>query len=214
MNHLTTGKNSKEVKCEQSLVYRVDLLRNGATPATLVTKSVFLPVSVPRNLCNLCNHTCLSTCLRTSQPLQPVPPYLSVYMSLHPTTFATLATIPVCLYVSVPPNLCNLSNPSNHTSLSICLYTSQPLQPQLSVYLSMYLAIFATLATIPVSVPCNLCNPCNHTYLSICLCTSQPLQPLQPFQSYLSVYMSLYLSTFATTTVCLSVYVPRNFCNP
>ena len=177
-----------------------------ATFATLATIPVCLSVSVPCNLCNPCNHTCLSICLCTLQHLQPY--RLSVYLSLY---LATFATIPVCLSVSVS---CNLCNPCNHTCLSIYLCTLQPLQPlqpYLSVYLSLYLA---TLATIPVclsvSVPCNLCNPCNHTCLSICLCTLQPLQPLQP---YLSVYLSLYLATFATLAtipVCLSVSVPCN----
>ena len=126
---------------------------------TFSTIPVCLYVSVPRNLCKPQNHTCLS-------------------MSLYLATFATLATIPVCLSVSVPFNLCN---PWNHTFLFISLCTLQPLQPYMSVYLSLYLATFATLETIPVClsfpVPCNLCNPCSHTCLSICLCTLQPLQP-------------------------------------
>ena len=31
MNHLKTGKNREEVKCEESLIYRVDVLRNSAS---------------------------------------------------------------------------------------------------------------------------------------------------------------------------------------
>ena len=198
MNHLKTGKNSKEVKYEQSLIYRVDLLRNSATLATLTTIPVFLPVSVPRFLCNPCN-PCNNTCLS-----------MSLYL-------ATFATIPVCLSVFVPCNLCNLCN---HTCLSICLCTSQPLQPlqpfqsYLSIYMSLYLATFATTPVcLSVYVPRNLCNPRNNTCLSLCLCTLQPLQPLEPYQS---VYRSLYiatLATFATIPVCLSVSVPCNLGN-
>ena len=197
-----------------------------ATFATILTIPVCLYVSVPCNLSNLCNHTCLPICLCTLQPLQPLQPYLSVYVSLYLATFttfatipvylslylATFATIPVCLYVSVPCNHCNLCN---HTFLSICIRT---LQPYLFVYMSRYLSTFAALeclATITVClsvfVPCKLFNPCNHTCLSISLCTSQPLQPLQP---YLSVYMALYLTTFATIPFCLYISVPRNLCNP
>ena len=172
-----------------------------ATFATFETTPVCLSVSIPQNLCNPCNHTCLSLCICTLQPFNPcnhtslsiglctlehLKPYLSVYTSLYLATFPTLPNIPVSLSVSVPCYLCK------HTCLSICLCTSQVLQPYLSVYISLYLATYATSKTIPlclsVSVHRNLCNVCNHTCLSISLCTSQPLQTLQP---YLSVYLSL-----------------------
>ena len=137
-----------------------------ATFATLSIIPVCLPVSVSCNLCNPCSNTCLSMCLYTSQPLQPLQPYLSVSLSLYLGTFETAGCIRVCLSVSVP---CSLFN---HTCLSICLCTSQsfqPLQQYLSVYVSLYLATLATFAIIPVClsvpVPCNLCNPWNHTCL-------------------------------------------------
>ena len=159
-----------------------------ATFVALATKLVSLPVSVSRNLCNPWNHTCLCICLCTLQPLQPSQNNLSVYLSLFLATFATLDTIPVCLSFSVPCNPCNLCNHtclsvsvppnlcnfSNHTCLFICLSNTrplQPLQPYLSAYMSLYLATFAILATMPVFLPvsvlCNLCNPCNNTCLFI-----------------------------------------------
>ena len=192
-----------------------------ATFSTFATIPVCQYVSLP---CNLCNHTCLSLCLCTLQPLQSLQPYLSLYLSLYLATFSTFATIPVCLclYLSTFPTIpvclsvsvpCNLWNLCNHTCLSICLCSLQPfqhLQPYMSVHMSLYLA---TLATIPVCVsvcvPRIPCNHCNHTCLSICLCTLQPFQPLQP---YLSVYLSLYLATFSAIPVSLFFVVPRNLC--
>ena len=131
-------------------------------PQTFANIPVCLYVSVPSNLCKHWNHTCLSIFPCTLQPLQPLQPYLfaflctsqplqlfqlylSVYMSLYLATFVTFPSIPVCLSVSVPRNLCNFSN---YTCLSICLCTSQRLQilqPYRSVYLSLYLATVATL---------------------------------------------------------------------
>ena len=109
--------------------------------ATLVTIPVCLYVSVPCNLSNICNRTCLSICFCTSQPLQPLRPYLSVYLSLYFATFATFGTIPVCLSVALPCNLCT------HIGMSICLCT---LQPYFSVCLPLDLATLATLATVSV----------------------------------------------------------------
>ena len=206
--------------------------------ATLATtsQSVRLSVFIPRNLCNPCNHVSVSPSLSvyTSQPLQPLQPRLSQSVSqcLYLATSATLATTSqsVRLSVFIPRNLCN---PCNHASVSpsLSVYTSQPLQPlqpriSQSVSQCLYLATSATLATtsqsvrLSVFVPRNLCNPCNHVSVSPSLgvCTSQPLQPLQPRLSQ-SVSQCLYLATSATLattsqSVRLSVFVPRNLCNP
>ena len=151
-------------------------------------------------------------------------PYLSAYLSLYLATFATLATIPVCLSVSVP---CNLCNPCNHTCLSICLGTLQrlqPLQPHLSVYLSLYLATFATLATIPVCLSVSVpCNPCNQVCLSICVCPGRQ-QPILRYSPCLSHWLSLSpcfsISAFAAVSLSFNLinnqpireYVPRASC--
>ena len=103
--------------------------------------------------------------------------------------------IPACLYVSV------LCNPCNHTCVSICFCILQPLPPlkasqsHLYVYLCLYLASFATLATL-VTIP-------------VCLC----LYAWQPFKPYLSVSVSRNLrNTFNHT--CLFVYLPLYLASP
>ena len=174
-----------------------------------LVKCSFSAVSVP---CNLSNHTCLSICLCTLQPLQPLQPYLSVYLSLYLATFATLATIPVCLSVSVP------CNPCNHTCLSICLCTLQPLQPYLSVYLSLYLA---TLATKSVCPSVNFLEGNNqYSGMSTCPSLSNPNSPC--LSHWLSLSPCLSISAFAAVSLSFNLinnqptreYVPRASCWP
>ena len=167
--------------------------------------------------------TCLLQIVPRSLPLQ------SVSQCLYLATSATLATTSQSgrLSVFVPRNP---RNPCNHVSVSpsLSLCNSQPLQPlqprlSQSVSQSLYLATLATFATtsqsvrLSVFIPRNLCNPCNRVSVSpsLSLYTSQPLQPLQPRLSQ-SISQCWYLATFATTSqsVCLSVFVSRNLCNP
>ena len=164
--------------------------------------------------------TCLLQIVPRSLPLQ------SVSQCLYLATLATLATTSqlVRLSVFIPRNPCNPCNlVSVSPSLSLCnSQPLQPLQPRLSqsVSQSLYLATFATLATSSQSVRLSVFitrNPCNHVSVSpsLSVCTSQPLQPLQPRLSQ-SISQCWYLATFATTSqsVCLSVFVSRNLCNP
>ena len=48
MNHLKTGKNRREeVKCEESLIYRVDVLRNSASNVNRLPQIWPIPVNYP-----------------------------------------------------------------------------------------------------------------------------------------------------------------------
>ena len=211
MNQLKTGKNCEEVECEESIICLVDVFRNNATLTTLANIPVCLCVSVPSNLCKHWNHTCLSIFPCTLQPLQPLQPYLC--LSLYLATFATFRTIPVCLSVSVPRNVCKSYK---HIDLFICLCTSQPLQPfqpYLSVYMSLYLATFSILANVPSVCP-RTSQPLEPLYpylFSMCLCT---LQPLEPLRSYMSVYLSLYVATFETLATISVVYLSLSTLQP
>ena len=47
MNHLKTGKNREEVKCEESLIYRVDVLRNSASNVDRLPQIWQIPANYP-----------------------------------------------------------------------------------------------------------------------------------------------------------------------
>ena len=47
MNHLKTGKNREEVKCEESLIYRVVVLRNSASDVDRLPQIWQIPANYP-----------------------------------------------------------------------------------------------------------------------------------------------------------------------
>ena len=47
MNHLKTGKNREEVECEESLIYRVDVLRNSASNVDCLPQIWQIPANYP-----------------------------------------------------------------------------------------------------------------------------------------------------------------------
>ena len=155
-----------------------------ATFATLGTEPLCLSVFVACNLCNPWKHTSLaylSLYLATLPNFTTIPVYLSLYLAVFAIKTVRLPeSVPrnpcnqTCLPVSVPRKLCNIFN---YTCLSICPFTSYPLQllqPYLSVYMSLYLATFAILAIIPVCLALYLATFGTIVFIPVFLCVSVP----------------------------------------